>query len=603
MENGLSNKEDNVFKGLANYYYTYVDKSNHTYISANYRNGLGKIYVKIVSSDDTTTPYPTKNKFDIVSQYIYLGQGLNINTNIMHQKCISTLCKLLITVTGEEAWSSDSMIHYKLSISSQDKKIYQNVPFRSWISKREMHYFTIYLSEPLKTITVSLTNLDGDADLLMNYGKDTYPTPFNSTWDSMTMQSEFIDLDLTDKFFAGKKLTSMSGWYTIGIVGVKNTSYTLHVGTHPNQVMHLNDYSPSSCKRTKSKGQEYCFFKYNDFNIRNKLQDFEMVISTEFLYGSGIIYASLADLEDFKDYDYFDNLPKANKYEFSSINGTNDELFIKIPTSDPRLTKSNKIDPILLISVHCLGDCFFSMTAASKLYHDLKYIDRNRDNLIFINKHSNITLMYYDHLFSNMDYKINLLKGKVKIDVISGKNKKEILLNDDKPGVSTRYHTKINNNSTRRASMLYNQIETFDQDVVFYINISYDEQWNKLQLGARAFRYLIDEQTSEFLGYFHMLQNYESVLLSAKALNINKATTSIKLYAKYLMLDKLNKMDEVIETTYTIPGETNSEIIQQFDNILNTVILFNFIFINISFLLEFQEFQTISNVKSIMFLS
>jgi len=334
IENGVINKPDNVFKGLQNYYYTYSDKTNHTLISALFSSGSGKIYVKIVNSDDTLTQYPSSTDYDLRSNTIYLGEGLSIKKDLMDKLCKSTLCKILITIDGTHSWSLDKNINYQLSVSSKDKKLYQNKPFRGWIEKNEMQYFTIFLDDPIKSISVSLTNLDGDADLLMSYGKDNYPNFNTADWASTNIQSEFIELDLDSSYYKEKKINSMSGWYTIGVYGISNTTYTIDVSTHPYRVKNLNDYSPSACKRDiggdKDNSSQYCNFRFSDFYINSddKTSTYDFVISTQYLYGSGIIYAKLADLGDFKNYDYFDALPKANSYEFSSINKQRNQLYI-----------------------------------------------------------------------------------------------------------------------------------------------------------------------------------------------------------------------------------------------------------------------------------
>ncbi len=312
-----------------NYYYTFTDKTNHTFIfiSAYFENGLGLIYASIVNSDDNVTKYPSHRNFDVKSTYTFLGQGLNINTKLMHQKCTSSLCKILISLYGISSYSNDAVIHVKLNLDSNDKKISENKPFKSYIRKREQQYFSIYLKEPLKSISVSLTNLDGDADLMMNYGKNNYPTFYNTTWKSSTMQSEFIDIDKNNEYFQKKNLQSIEGWYTIGVFGIRNTTYILHVSTHPKRVVHVNNYFPTSCKREVN-SQSYCHFRYNDFYLHNKTKPFDLIIWTEYLYGSGVIYATLKDLEDYQNFDFYEDLPSKEKYEFSSLNTTRNQLYI-----------------------------------------------------------------------------------------------------------------------------------------------------------------------------------------------------------------------------------------------------------------------------------
>lgn len=174
--------------------------------------------------------------------------------------------------------------------------------------------------------------------------------------------------------------------------------------------------------------------------------------------------------------------------------------------------------------------------------------------------------MYLDNLVNNIDYKLHLVKGKAEFGVYSGTIGKNVKLDENN---ETRYHTKIINNSS---SLVYTMVRSFEEDVAFYVNMSYDDQWNKLQVNSKSFRYTLNNNTNQFLGFFHMHSTYESVLLSAKATRVcSKAI--IKLYARYLILDKKNKIDEVLEANYNIPNEENAEIIETFEKKLNTVIL------------------------------
>jgi hypothetical protein len=218
---------------------------------------------------------------------------------------------------------------------------------------------------------------------------------------------------------------------------------------------------------------------------------------------------------------------------------------------------------ILLVSVHCLEKCFFNLNAALKIENTMKYIDKNRDNLIYMNKNSNLTLSYYDHLKNNVDYKINIVRGSASIRIFSGLIYKNVTLNSNSV---SRYHTKIINN---KVSLISTLIKSFTEDVILDINILYDNHWNRLNIGAKTTCFLINYQSNEFTGYFQMNSNYKSVLLSAKATKLHINTT-VTLFVKYFVQEK-NGLLKLTNETYPIPDETNSEIAENFDSLLNTV--------------------------------
>lgn len=81
------------------------------------------------------------------------------------------------------------------------------------------------------TLIISLSSYSsGDPDLYIVHG-DRIPTLNDYDIRKATIHSEVVTLNLESEYFVNKGLKSMEGYYTIGVFGNKNTTFTLSVSS------------------------------------------------------------------------------------------------------------------------------------------------------------------------------------------------------------------------------------------------------------------------------------------------------------------------------------------------------------------------------------
>jgi hypothetical protein len=104
---------------------------------------------------------------------------------------------------GEEVIKKEE-IFYSISYSNDPKMIGQNEPFDGYISKGEVQYYSFYFDENVKNIYFGLYNMNGDADMYLNYGL-SLPTPVLYDWKTTDLSHEYIDINIEDPFFQKSK--------------------------------------------------------------------------------------------------------------------------------------------------------------------------------------------------------------------------------------------------------------------------------------------------------------------------------------------------------------------------------------------------------------
>ena len=203
-----------------------------------------------------------KVKFiDYMGVDTYMGKLITIPPKVF-DRINSQSLKLQILISVIPYISDSNKVEYTISYGSEPKRISQNVPYQSFLSAGEMHYFTFYFDESTENIYISLSNMNGDADMYMNYGNDKLPTVNDYHWSSNTIGHEYIDINIKDPFFKRKQIKSLNGYYTLLILGYTETTYTLYVSSHADKIFPLYDNIPVSCQCQIS--GEKCYFRYNN---------------------------------------------------------------------------------------------------------------------------------------------------------------------------------------------------------------------------------------------------------------------------------------------------------------------------------------------------
>ncbi len=135
--------------------------------------------------------------------------------------------------------------------------------------------------------------MNGDADMYLNRGNEL-PTIEKNDWKSTDNIHEYIDISQDDEYFK-KNNKTISGYYTLLLVGFIDTSFSLFISSHKNKVFPLRDNIPMTCWCEK-KG-ERCYFRYNEVfdknNKENGIDHNEIIFTSEYLYGSGFMYSKI----------------------------------------------------------------------------------------------------------------------------------------------------------------------------------------------------------------------------------------------------------------------------------------------------------------------
>ena len=144
-----------------------------------------------------------------------------------------------------------SYIEYSITYTSDKLRLNQNFPYESYINSGEYRYFDLYFDKNVKNIYISLSNMNGDADLYLNYGDEILPTPELSDWNSTNIGHEYISININDEFFKKHNKSSLEGYYSLLVIGFTKTSYTLFISNYDITVYPLIDNMPLICKCKK----------------------------------------------------------------------------------------------------------------------------------------------------------------------------------------------------------------------------------------------------------------------------------------------------------------------------------------------------------------
>lgn len=585
-------RKEILLSGEYRNYFMHLRRNETGLFNIIFNSGYGDLYLNIFSSDDyfNANNYPNSTNFQVQAADYYRGKTLQI-TEEMLARCAAS-CKLMISVKGNNLGFSDDKIEFSLSFYKGALKINQNQPYHNTIGEGELQFFRVYFGEKTKNVYISLTNMNGDADVYVNYGSNL-PSFEKADWLSNTARNEFIEFDINDNFFVLNKLESISGEYTIMVNGFKKTTYSLYISDHPKKILPLNDDSPASC--ITKQDAEYCYFRYDDVydydtiindsynNMNNNInntaaisrlkpsEDLDIVILTHFIYGSGEIYAKIYDDTD---YDILADFPDEMNYDFTNANSNKRNfLNLSIKKENPKYNTNSTI----LISVKCISKCFFDLTATQQYESTIKYLDDKKENVFYLYKSdSPLLFIYFNSKQGDLNYNLKAIKGKAKItlykNVTENSNansanktiKNDILEEfsaDAESNKSSDIHGLIKFAKLKLFENIYFKI-TPEVDFAFSLRITYKNDWQQIKTGKTQ-TFLIDPIKKKFFGYLTMHNEFDNVLLSISADNKNLTAYC---YVKFLAYDKsqiLNSTDpNYLQNkiqTHVIPNELDSD--------------------------------------------
>jgi len=580
-------RSDSLLSGETRRYFFHARKNDNGILSLNFKSGYGDLFINIYQSDEkeNSQNYPDFKNYQKRGENYFKGKLINLNENIL-SNCAGS-CKILISVVGNNLDLSEDKIEYSLSYHKSILKLNQNKPYHGEIKDGELQFFLINFGKEDKNAYISLTNMNGDVDMYLNYGH-ILPTFENHNWSSYSSNNEFIEFNKEDNYFTLNNLNDISGDYIIMLHGFINSTYSIYISSHPNKIISLNNDSPASCITKKKK--EFCYFRYDDIyeyeNLltetinegKENIKDIDIVINTHFYYGTGSIYAKLYDDTD---YDILDDFPNDKNFDYSNENGNERNfLYVNINKNNTKFNSNST----LLISVQCQDNCFFDLTTSKQYDSTIKFLMEKKENIFFLKKSEKENLFVY-RLRRNLDvlYNIKALKGNADVTIFSKVNstnsKDEIeKFYIDSESTDTEIndiHRKLEFSKIINYESIYFRIKA-NTDFAFVIRITYPLDWQDINIGESE-TYVVDSKKKIFYGSININENYDHINLS---ISLNNKKLAAYCYVKYVIYDKdkmLNTKNALYSkekiNTYVIPSEEDNDYKANNINIYNLIII------------------------------
>ena len=618
-------KTSKILKGQKHFYIIEEVKKRKTggVINISFRGGSGNIYVKIPKVPESKNiRFPSIADYDYKGEMVYSGKIVKIPPEV-YDRLNSEILSLqfLITVEGgvgseydnERGRGRDDLlkieeIHYSLSYSNDPKTISQNEPYDGYIAKGELQYYSFYFDENVKNIYFGLYNMNGDADMYLNYGLNL-PTPNLNDWKTTDLSHEYIDISLDDDFFKKQNLESLSGTYTLLLEGFTNTSFSLFVSTHPQKVLPLRNNRPVVCDCKI--GGEKCFLRYNEvFDKENKEKGIinnNIIFTTKYLYGNGKMFAKLSKDSEIHGKEFYKLFPDENNYDISNKE-SNQRNYMKMRIQESKYAEDSSI----LMTFICEEKTHVDISATIlRHYSSVDYIQENKENVFFIGKKSQneenfdqpeLTLYFHNFFFNRRDfiYSIHSYVGDAHVKVYSNNSRwdinqqKEIFeynLFKEFDVLSSNEDSKDNIEVYNPYSKDYFGIITSEQyrghqnfifhikpktEFGFYIQCYYEKDWNEISIEKSKNYYA---RRNRFYGYFDISEDYADLEI---ALTIEKnILLSADLYVKINIVDTTKRLkvkegqnfNEMSLYHYSYPSEENYDYHIPTDDILGTLAL------------------------------
>ena len=532
-----------------------------TSIYLKFKKGGGQIYVRIpkIPESGKNITYPDENNFDYRGMDTYMGKILTIPPKVFDRiNSNSVKLQILVSVFPSREGGDSSNIEYSITYGNEPKRINQNVPYQSFLNPGEHHYFTFYFDEKTENIFISLSNMNGDADMYLKYGIEDLPSSHNYDWLSTNIGHEYIDINIKDGFFRKKNKKNISGYYTLLVIGFTETTYTLYISSHPDKIFSLIDNTPVSCQ-CQIKGEQ-CYFRYNNVfagtfneNLRNIKRN-EIIFTTQYIYGNGKMYASIykdQELHNEPNKKYQEYFPTKDNYQFSnSLTGKRN--YLKVNVENQYYSR----DSLILLTYICEEKTDVEITAASLQHIPLySYIDPNRENMYYIKYNESLSyqkqeesiLNFYMSNEEDLIYELHAYTGSARIKIYTNEsifNERNELVSFDYNHIaefnikadnvneyariktySENYFNSIKNNLIFNKNIFFN-IKPMS-DFGFYIQLTYDRTWINVPMGESK-SYLINKNTMS--GYFDINNEYSNVEMSlhVEELTLKRAIVFIK---------------------------------------------------------------------------
>ena len=574
-------------------------------INVKFIEGYGDLYVRIPKMIESgqNISFPNEKNYDFKGKNAYMGQVVMLPSKVFDRiDSLSVKIQILISIVGSSYYFQNGKgIKYTISYSSEPKRLNQNRPYTTFISAGEYHFYTLYFNKNTRNIYIALSNMNGDADLYLNYGIDKLPSPSEHDWYSVNLGHEYIDISENHQFYKKKKLTSMAGYYSLLVVGFTETTYTLFISSHDDNIFPLSDNSPISC-RCESKGDR-CFYRYDNVfkssgDEASLYKSNEIIFTSQYIYGNGRMFATLYKDQDIsgemgkKFQDYF---PTEKLYQFSNME-YGKRNYMKVKIKEDQYSK----DSLILMTFICEEKTDVEITAASLSYQGLyNYLDRDRENIFYIkfNETQGIsnqlesTFTFYSYKDEDVIYEIKAYTGMARVRVFTNETRYNTTLHkllfdyehiaeftirsDDSykfssyKVVTDNYINSISGKNVK-GKRIYFGIKPMT-DFGFYLQILYDREWINVPFNKGKTYLMKNDNLNGYFDIYHDFQNVE-MSISLNDFSQKVATVYIKLtvYEKdSRRINHQNKENNLYH--YEIPGKNNYDYTSKTNKYLGTM--------------------------------
>ena len=561
-----------------------------------FQKGYGEVYMKILEKKkyNKKNLYPNENDYTLKGNSTYNGKEINVPESYFNQNNENKKINMLIAVKGENYFYTEEKNENEYTISfsypSEVELIKKNMPYFGFLKSGEKKYLSIYFDSSAKNIYISLSNLNGDADLYLNYGKEKLPNFQNFNWKSSKTGHKYIDINLEDQYFKDNKIDNLEGYYTLLIICYVDTSYTLYVSSLENVVLPIEDNSPMNCECT-IKGEK-CYFRYDDIYLENNKQinDNQVIFVTHFYYGDGKLYAKISNEREISQSQGDNNFYKLFPNSEHNDANTEDSFqrnYIKLNINKDKYNP----DSIILLTFECDEPSEVEINSAS-LNYDSSYdfLDLSRENIYYVrynkgisqNHQKELLLSFYNIDKKNIMYTVHSYSGKGNIQIFTNESSYDSYSKQTNYKVEKFVNFNVDSNDEFDAPETYtNYIKYSDKienkqiffkikpysDFGFYIKLNYEDKWEKIKIGKN---YEFALTNNKMIGYFDIYDEYDSVEFTLSILE-NMHLIQGTVYIKINDLEKKYGEGKSYTNDYNIPTENNYEYKESTDPYLGTL--------------------------------
>ena len=110
------------------------------------------------------------------------------------------------------------------------------------LGENEYQYFLYDVECDECTLLFGLQSFSGgDPDMFINHGQEDLPDKENHDFESAAYGNEVLTLDLKDKYFVDRKMTSMKETYTIAVFGKREGTFVLSASQNKHRIIALSE--------------------------------------------------------------------------------------------------------------------------------------------------------------------------------------------------------------------------------------------------------------------------------------------------------------------------------------------------------------------------